>query len=150
MLRGDSMPYVALLSRPRTTSAASGWVIASWMCVESTTLTDLTDLGRAPHEGHTLLGSKIRSRLVLTAVASNGVPSVKPTFVRSANVHVMASADSCQAVASDGWTLPLWSTVASDSTTICTMFDTVVVVWRIGSRVSASTPSATVSMDVWW
>src|SRR5215469_13941552 len=102
-------------------SDASACDMVSWMCVGSTTPTDLTDLGRAPQDGQTLFGSKIRSRFALTAVASNGVPSVKSTPVRSVNVHVMASADSCQAVASDGWTLPLWSTVASDSTTICTM-----------------------------
>src|SRR5215467_14261885 len=108
MTRGESMPYVALLSRPRTTSAASGWSIVSWMWAGSTTSTDLTDLGREPHEGQMLFGSKIRSRLALTDVASNGVPSVKLTPERSVNVHIMASDDSCQAVASDGWTLPLW------------------------------------------
>jgi len=84
----------------------------------------------------------------LTAVASKGVPSVKTTPVRRVNVQLIPSGDSCQAVASDGWILPLSSILASDSTTMLTMFPMVAVVPRIGSRVSASTPMATVSMSV--
>ena len=74
-------------------SAASAMFIVSWMCVGSTTSTDLMALVRTPQDGQTLFGSNIRSKLALTAVASNGVPSVKSTFVRSVKVQVAASAD---------------------------------------------------------
>src|SRR5215467_4127061 len=131
-------------------SAARGMAIVSSTCVGSTTSTDLTALGSAPQDGQTLFGSNIRSRLALTAMASKGVPSVKSTLVRSANVQVMASADSFQEVASAGWIFPVWSSMASDSIAICSMFDTLVVVWRIGSSVSGSTPSATVSTEDCW
>src|SRR5260370_2322445 len=92
-----------------------------------------------------LFGSISRSRLTLAAVASKAEPSENLTPVRRVNVQLIASGASCHAVARLGWTLPLWSTLPSDSTTIDTMFDTVVVVWRIGSSVSGSTPPATVS-----
>jgi hypothetical protein len=108
----------------------------------SSTTTLLTAPTSGPHVGQTLDGSSARSRFTATAVASSGVPSENRTPRRRENVQLRPSGASRQPVARLGWICPSWSILVSDSTTIWTTFITVVVVWRIGSSVSGSTPIA--------
>src|ERR1041385_2598084 len=146
MPRGDSMPYVPALRSPSTTSAATGMPIVSLMCIGSTTSTPLIALDRTPHDGQTLFGSTMRSRLTLAAAASNGMPSENTAPGRSVNVQLSASGASCHAVARLGWILPSGPTRPNDSTTLWTTLVTVVVVRPIGS---GAPPIAAVSVVCW-